>query len=108
MQRITLSYICRISALLFFLSGINASGQQAVTSAAVSVRVVDATGGVVPGVLITVSNTDLNQNWKAMGDEQGRQRFSLLPLGSYEVIVEKDGFAPFNAKFILGVGQSLE
>jgi hypothetical protein len=108
MQRTTFSYICRISALLFLWSGINASAQQAVTSAAVSVRVVDATGGVVPGVLITVSNTDLNQNWKAMADDQGRQRFSLLPLGAYEVSVEKDGFAPFNAKFVLGVGQSLE
>src|SRR5262245_53124829 len=90
------------------LATINAFAQQAVTSGAISVRVFDATGAAVPGVSVTVLNTDLNQTWKATGDEQGRQRFPLLPLGPYDLRIEKDGFAAYTAKLVLSLGQSLE
>src|SRR5262245_2663411 len=101
-------YLRGIFALLIFVWAVEGRAQQAVTSGSISVRVVDASGAVVPGVSITVSNTDLNQNWKSTADEQGRQRFSFLPLGSYELTVEKSGFTTYTAKLVLAVGQSVE
>jgi hypothetical protein len=95
-------------ALLVSLLVINAHGQQAVTSGTISVRVTDTSGAVIPGVQIAISNTDFNQSWKTEGDGQGAGRFLLLPLGSYELVVEKGGFSTYTAKLTLSVGQSLE
>jgi hypothetical protein len=94
--------------LCFCLSGINALAQQAVTSGTISIRVVDLSAGVIPGVSISVSNTDRNQTWKGVSDEQGSYRFNYLPLGAYELSAEKEGFSTYNAKLQLAVGQSLE
>ena len=87
---------------------VHAVAQQTVTSATVSVRVVDASGAVIPSVSITILNTDRNQNWTGTADAEGRYRFLLLPVGSYELKVEKPGFTTYTAKLALSVGQSLE
>jgi hypothetical protein len=54
--------------------------------------VTDATGGAVPGATVTVRNvnTGLLRATETQGD--GRYRVPELPIGSYDVTVEKAGF----------------
>src|SRR5713101_3732607 len=54
--------------------------------------VADATGGVVPGAMVTVHNVDtgLLRNTETQAD--GSYRVPELPIGTYDVSVEKTGF----------------
>src|SRR5712692_7474611 len=54
--------------------------------------VTDATGGVVPGAMVTVRNvnTGLLRNTETQAD--GSYRVPELPIGTYDVSVEKTGF----------------
>src|SRR6266851_2124833 len=54
--------------------------------------VADATGGVVPGAMVTVHNVDtgLLRNTETQAD--GSYRVPELPIGTYDVTVEKTGF----------------
>src|SRR5712672_2709312 len=54
--------------------------------------VADATGGVVPGAMVTVHNVDtgLLRNTETQAD--GSYRVPELPIGTYDVSVEKSGF----------------
>src|SRR5712692_11027425 len=54
--------------------------------------VTDATGGVVPGAMVTVHNVDtgLLRNTETQAD--GSYRVPELPIGTYDVSVEKTGF----------------
>jgi len=52
----------------------------------------DATGGVLPGVEVTVSNVNTGQNRLLITGDEGRYRAVELDLGSYEVRAELIGF----------------
>jgi hypothetical protein len=87
---------------------LQALGQQAVTSATLSGRVVDATGADIGGVAVKATNIDKNLAWAATSDEDGRYRFSYLPAGAYEVKAEHVGFASYTRRLTLLVGQTLD
>ena len=53
----------------------------------------DASGGVIPGVTITVTNLDTNTRRVAVTDEQGLYRVQALEPGRYSIATELDGFA---------------
>src|SRR5215204_6220667 len=52
----------------------------------------DATGGVVPGVTVTVLNTDLGTTRVVVTNYQGFYRAPLLPLGVYNLKADMQGF----------------
>jgi hypothetical protein len=52
----------------------------------------DATGGVMPGVTITVRNQATNELRSAVSSPDGLYRITNLPRGSYEVKAELEGF----------------
>ncbi len=101
-----------LSALLMLALGAvlmsSALGQQAVTSATIGGRVVDANGAALPGATVTATNTETNQSRTSATDEEGRYRFSYLAVGTYQLRVEKAGFATLNRRLTLTVGQALE
>ncbi|HEX2833487.1 MAG TPA: TonB-dependent receptor [Thermoanaerobaculia bacterium] len=67
----------------------------------------DATGGVLPGVTVTLRNTATNFEQVQVTDSAGRFRGVLLPLGPYEVKASLEGFAPQTVRGLeLGVGQT--
>src|SRR5215210_7067820 len=66
--------------------------QQSVTSATLSGHVMDTDGANIVGAQITIASLDTNQNRTASSDEEGRYRFSYLPVGSYRLTVEQAGF----------------
>ena len=63
-----------------------------VTSATILGTVTDSTGGVLPGVDVTVTHLDTNSVRMGLTDDTGRYRISQLALGAYEVRAELAGF----------------
>jgi hypothetical protein len=57
-------------------------------------EVKDAQGGVLPGVTLTLESQDRGFVRTAVTDEQGRFRFSQVPLGRYTVQASLTGFQP--------------
>ena len=98
--------ICSIMMLVAIVPP--ALAQQTVTSATLGGHVEDANGAMLPGIVITVTNLDINQNRMSTTDEEGRYRFSYLPVGTYELKIEKAGFAALTKRLTLTVGQALD
>ncbi|MDT7603534.1 MAG: hypothetical protein QOF61_1531, partial [Acidobacteriota bacterium] len=80
----------------------------AITSATLSGRVEDANGATVAGAAVKATQLETNQTRTATSDAEGRYRFAYLPVGTYQLGVERAGFAPLNARITLTVGQALD
>src|SRR5439155_24265167 len=61
-------------------------------SAAISGTVRDTTGAVLPGVSITVTNTESGLMRTVVSNETGSYNFQSLPVGPYELITDLPGF----------------
>lgn len=105
MRRSSILASVLIFVLLILVPG--AFAQSQATTGVIDGIVVDATGGVLPGVTITLRNTATNYEQVQLTDSAGRFRGVLLPLGPYEVRASLEGFAPQVMRGIqLGVGQT--
>lgn len=62
------------------------------TTATIQGTVTDATGAVVPGASVTVTNEGTNQARTMKTDAGGNFIFLLLPVGNYTLQVENQGF----------------
>ena len=68
----------------------------------------DSTGGVLPGVNVTVTNSTTGESKTYVTDSAGNYRAPLLSLGSYKVRVELSGFKAYErAGFTLSAGQNV-
>ncbi|MBI4479411.1 MAG: TonB-dependent receptor [Acidobacteria bacterium] len=66
----------------------------------------DATGGVIPGTSITVSNTQTGFVRMAMTGQDGSFRLPALPVGSYQIVAEHPGFQrEVRSDLTLNIGQ---
>ena len=83
----TLAVIIAISTLCLF-SG-TSWGQ---VTASMSGSVKDASGAVVPDAAVTVKNTESGFTRSAQTDANGNFNAPSIPVGEYEVTVEKQGF----------------
>lgn len=84
------------------------AAQQSVTSATITGRVEDGRGAVVGNATITITNLETNQQQSTASNEAGRYRFSYLPVGTYRLTVQRNGFADLAKQLTLTVGQSLD
>ncbi|HKQ99740.1 MAG TPA: carboxypeptidase regulatory-like domain-containing protein [Pyrinomonadaceae bacterium] len=82
--------------------------QQAAASAILSGRIEDASGAAVGGASIVAVNLETNQSRRIESDGEGRYRFSYLPLGTYRVVVEREGFSTLTRQLTLTIGQMLD
>jgi hypothetical protein len=97
-----------ILCVLVLLLSSSVLAQSQATTGVIEGVVSDATGGVLPGVTVTMRNTATNYEQVQVTDAQGRFRGVLLPLGPYEVRVSLEGFSPQVVRGLdLGVGQTL-
>ena len=78
-------------------------------------KVTDSSGAVMPGVTVTVTGTGLQQPRVAVTTETGAYQFPNLPIGTYTVTFELEGFKKATranvvlvAGFNAGIDQSLE
>jgi outer membrane receptor protein involved in Fe transport len=79
------------------------------TTGNISGRLVDAQGAAVPGVTVTGKNTQTGFTRADVSDAEGVYRLSALPVGTYDLSAELQGFSTVENKgIVVNVGQSLE
>ncbi len=69
--------------------------------------VTDSSGAVVPGADLTLKNLDTNQARTTASNDVGLFAFPSVPAGNYTVTAEMTGFAKFEGKLVLRVGQEV-
>ena len=99
--------------LLAFLVSLSAGAspvlaQSQAANGSIEGTVSDASGGVLPGVTVTVANVDTGAVRSVVTNENGLFRAPLLPLGTYRVTAELQGFKKFEQVGItLAAGQTV-
>ena len=87
------------------LAPVKALAQGETTSAIVG-QVRDATNAVVPGAIVTITNSETGLRRSAKTDDSGRFNFPQLKPGIYSVKVEASGFEPRqNNNVVSALGQ---
>lgn len=92
-----MSFLLRsVSRLICFLLAIIVFGSVAWAwvGGSISGTVKDSSGGVIPGAMITVTNTALGAEFKAISDSKGYYSFPNLAVGRYDLNVDAAGFKP--------------
>src|SRR5437870_2534635 len=81
--------------------------QSQAATGAIEGTVSDPSGGVLPGVTVTITSVDTGAQRIVITNEKGLYRAPLLPLGTYQVVAELPGFKIFKQTDItLSVGQT--
>ena len=78
-------------ALMLVLVPVVAFGQRA-TTGVVTGRIVDSSGGAMPGVTVTLKSPEALGDFSAISDHEGIYRVGSLPPATYEVKAELQGF----------------
>jgi Carboxypeptidase regulatory-like domain/TonB dependent receptor-like, beta-barrel len=63
------------------------------TTGALNGKVSDATGGVMPGVTVTIASPSMQGIRTAITDADGSYRFPAIPPGEYKITYELEGFS---------------
>ena len=87
-----------VALCLLFGSGLAVQAQQATAELTGTVK--DATGAVVVGAKVTLRNAETNISRSLNTTADGNYLFSLIPIGTYEVTVEQQGFNKYVRKGI--------
>ncbi len=94
--------------ILMFVACFFTAGSLAQTSlGGVKGLVTDSSGAVVPGAGLTLKNLDTNQTRTTTSNDVGLYAFPSVPAGNYTVTAEMTGFAKFEGKLVLRVGQEV-
>jgi hypothetical protein len=75
------------------------------TTGSISGRVVDDSGGALPGVTVEAKSTALQGVRTTVTDREGLYRLALLPPGSYSLSFQLSGFAPARHDLIVSLGK---
>jgi hypothetical protein len=95
------------AALLALALALPAAAQSTAANGSIEGTVVDTSGGVLPGVTVTVTNTETGAQRTVVTNAAGLFRAPLLPLGTYKVLAELEGFKKYEESGIkLSVGQT--
>jgi hypothetical protein len=97
----------RVLFVLLCASGI-AAAQESVNSASLGGRITDPSGSVVGDAKVSVRHTATSQEASMLSDREGRFRFPYLRVGSWEISVQRDGFAVSRRTLSLTVGSAFE
>lgn len=81
-----------VLAAALALSAGPARAQSTAINGTIEGTIKDASGGLLPGVTITVSNIDTGAERTVVTDSNGIYRATLLPLGTYQITAELAGF----------------
>jgi Carboxypeptidase regulatory-like domain len=94
------------STLLLLLISSTVGAQTPAATGSISGTVADSTRAPVPRADVTARNEDTLVTRVTKTDEQGRFTLTALPIGTYTLRVEKEGFAGIMvSRFLLSVGE---
>ena len=82
---------CVLAIALALLAG-PAFAQSQAANGTIAGTVADSSSGVLPGVTVTITNTDTGLERSVVTNTDGQYRGLLLPLGRYKVVAELQGF----------------
>ena len=93
----------RILTALFLALALAAPafGQSQAINGTIEGTIVDDQGAVLPGVTVTVTNVDTGGTRTVVTNESGLYRAPLLPLGTYRVSAELQGFRTYEQTGIM-------
>ena len=95
-----------LTLLMLCLTANYAAAQQ--TTGNVQGRVTDAQGAAIPGVSVTGRNLATGFVRTEVTDAEGNYRLTGLPVGTYDITAELQGFSKFERKeIIVNVGQTV-
>ena len=101
LKTITAVLVCAVAL------GAPAFAQSTAANGTIEGTISDTSGGVLPGVTVTITNVDTGAERSVTTNEKGLYRAPLLPLGKYRVIAELQGFKKVDVTDIkLSVGQT--
>ncbi len=83
-----------LAAVLLATHSVTAYGQASAINGSISGTVTDSTGAAVAGAKVTAANSSTGFTQNTETETSGLYRFSVLPLGRYDIRVEVAGFAP--------------
>lgn len=95
-----------IAALVF--TAMVVRGQETLTTASVTGRVMDASGALVPHALVKAVAMATNQAYTVTTDAGGRFRIPFLPAGVYSFSTQPTGFAPATQQVQLTIGAAFD
>jgi hypothetical protein len=96
-----------IAALFVLGTALPALAQSQAINGSIEGTVKDTSGAALPGVTVTVTNTDTGAQRVVVSGGEGTYRAPLLSLGAYDVVAELPGFKKFEQKGItLSAGQT--
>lgn len=100
------SVVCLLAMLIVALLAparplLGQTGQGTLTG-----TVTDASGAIVPGASVVLTNVDTGVNLKAESSSVGTYYFGGVRIGHYKVVVSKEGFKEWAGTFTLEVGQN--
>jgi hypothetical protein len=88
--------MARIGAVVLYVLvwgvSVPAWAQVSATTGSINGKVSDATGGVLPGVSVTISSPSMQGTRVAVTDADGNYRFPAVPPGEYRIAYELVGF----------------
>jgi outer membrane receptor protein involved in Fe transport len=100
---------CRLllGLALFAASGLPAFAQQ--TTGNISGRALDPQGAAMPGVTVTARSPKTGFNRAAVTDAEGIYRLAALPVDTYDLTIELQGFSTIERKaVVVNLGQTVE
>ena len=86
-------HVVVVALLLFAGWSAPAFAQVSATTGSINGKVSDATGGVLPGVTVTVSSPSMQGTRSDVSDASGEYRFPAVPPGQYRITYELGGFS---------------
>ncbi len=90
----------RLVLMMLLVAAVSTAASAQETTGTITGTTTDQTGGVLPGVTVTVKNADTGFARSAVTNETGSYTVPLLPIGRYEVVFELQGFQASTARNI--------
>ncbi len=107
MSSITGRILCSFGLVFVWALAPLAGAQQ--TTGTIAGRVLDPQGSAIPGATVTATNTQTGFSRGTVSDTEGLYRLAALPVGTYDVKVELQGFATIEQKGLqVSVGQTVD
>jgi len=103
-QTVALALCCLTLALL--VGGANVAFAQEVT-ATITGTITDQSGAAIAGATVTAKSADRGTSFTATSNDTGLYRITQLPVGTYDLRVEKQGFqTALHPSFVLVLNQA--